>query len=67
MNEFEIIEDELDRFVNELKNVVTVFDLAEDSGTLTARQTISTLPVDFAGTSHCAVNDENFRCVGRLP
>ena len=40
--------------INELKNVVTVFDLAEDSGTLTARQTISTLPVDFAGTSHCA-------------
>ena len=39
--------------INELLNSVTVFDYA-DSGTLTERQTISTLPDDFKGTSHCA-------------
>jgi len=40
--------------INELKNSVTLFDYAADSGTLTERQTISTLPADFTGTSHCA-------------
>jgi 6-phosphogluconolactonase len=40
--------------INELKNSVTVFDYVTESGTLTERQTISTLPSDFAGTSHCA-------------
>jgi 6-phosphogluconolactonase len=40
--------------INELKNSVTLFDYATDSGTLTERQTISTLPADFTGTSHCA-------------
>ncbi|MBS0206034.1 MAG: lactonase family protein [Planctomycetes bacterium] len=40
--------------INELKNSVSLFDYATESGTLTERQTISTLPADFAGTSHCA-------------
>ena len=40
--------------INELKSSVTLFDYAIDSGTLTERQTISTLPSDFTGTSHCA-------------
>lgn len=40
--------------INELKNSVTVFDYATESGTLTERQTISTLPDDFSGISHCA-------------
>lgn len=40
--------------VNELANTVTLFAYAADSGTLTLQQTISTLPVDFEGTSHCA-------------
>lgn len=40
--------------INELLNSVTVFDYAADAGTLTERQTISTLPEDFQGTSHCA-------------
>ena len=40
--------------INELKNSVTLFDYAADSGTLTEQQTISTLPADFTGTSHCA-------------
>ena len=40
--------------INELKNTVTFFDYAKDSGSLTERQTISTLPADFTGQSHCA-------------
>jgi len=40
--------------INELKNSVTQFDYASDTGTLTERLTISTLPADFTGTSHCA-------------
>jgi 6-phosphogluconolactonase len=40
--------------INELLNSVTVFDYAADPGALTERQTISTLPDDFKGTSYCA-------------
>lgn len=40
--------------INELLNSVTVFDYDADSGTLTAKQTVSTLPNDFKGTSYCA-------------
>jgi 6-phosphogluconolactonase len=40
--------------INELLNSVTVFDCDADSGTLTEKQTISTLPDDFKGTSYCA-------------
>jgi 6-phosphogluconolactonase len=40
--------------INELLNSVTVFDYAADSGTLTERQTIPTLPKGFKGTSYCA-------------
>lgn len=40
--------------INELKNSVTLFDFVADSGILIERQTISTLPADFDGTSHCA-------------
>lgn len=40
--------------INELKNTVTFFDYEPKSGTLKSRQTISTLPADFTGTSHCA-------------
>ena len=40
--------------INELKNSVTVFDYAAATGTLTERQTLSTLPTDFTGKSHCA-------------
>ncbi len=40
--------------INELKNSVTVFDYATATGTLTERQTISTLPADFTGRSYCA-------------
>ena len=40
--------------INELKNSVTLFDYASDSGTLKERQTISTLPADFTGISYCA-------------
>lgn len=40
--------------INELTNSVTLFDYDSTSGTLTKRQTISTLPKDFDGTSHCA-------------
>lgn len=40
--------------INELKNSVTLFDQLADSGVLIERQTISTLPEDFEGTSHCA-------------
>jgi 6-phosphogluconolactonase len=40
--------------INELLNSVTVFAYDGDAGTLTEKQTISTLPDDFKGTSHCA-------------
>lgn len=40
--------------INELLNSVTVFDYDAASGTLTARQTVPSLPADFQGTSHCA-------------
>ena len=40
--------------INELKNSVTLFDFLPDSGMLIERQTISTLPGDFEGTSHTA-------------
>jgi 6-phosphogluconolactonase len=40
--------------INELANSVTVFDYDADSDTLTEKQTISTLPDDFKGTSYCA-------------
>lgn len=40
--------------INELKNSVTLFDYTPGSGSLVERQTISTLPDDFKGTSHCA-------------
>jgi 6-phosphogluconolactonase len=40
--------------INELTNTVTLFDYDSKSGMLTKRQTIPTLPKDFAGTSHCA-------------
>ncbi|MEO6739080.1 MAG: lactonase family protein, partial [Chthoniobacteraceae bacterium] len=40
--------------INELKNTVTFLDYAADAGTLTERQTISTLPADFTGKSACA-------------
>ena len=40
--------------INELLNSVTVFDYDASAGTLTEKQTISTLPADFKGTSYCA-------------
>ncbi len=40
--------------INELKNTITFFQYGVASGTLTARQTIATLPPDFSGTSHTA-------------
>lgn len=40
--------------INELANSVTVFDYDTQAGKLTETQTISTVPADFKGTSHCA-------------
>ena len=40
--------------INELLNSVTVFDYDARSGTLSEKQTVSTLPDDFKGVSHCA-------------
>ncbi len=40
--------------INELANTVTCFDYVTASGTLTERQTISTLPTGFAGKSYTA-------------
>lgn len=40
--------------INELLNSVTAFDYDAESGTLKEKQTISTLPKDFKGTSYCA-------------
>ena len=40
--------------IHELKNAISVFDYDTEAGKLTERQTISTLPADFQGTSYCA-------------
>lgn len=40
--------------INELANSVTVLDHDPESGILIEKQTISTLPKDFAGKSYCA-------------
>lgn len=40
--------------INELLNSVTHFDYDTATGMLIERKTISTLPKDFVGTSHCA-------------
>lgn len=40
--------------INELLNSVTVFDYDAQTGKLNEKQTISTLPADFSGTSYCA-------------
>jgi 6-phosphogluconolactonase len=40
--------------INEIANSVTGFEYIPDSGMLIERQTISTLPKDFAGKSYCA-------------
>ena len=40
--------------INELANSIMLFDFATDTGILIERQTISTLPPDFQGTSYCA-------------
>ena len=40
--------------INELKNSVTMFDYVADLGMLIEQQTISTLPEEFTGTTHCA-------------
>lgn len=40
--------------INELANTVTFFDYAADTGSLTERQTISTLPANFTGKSYTA-------------
>lgn len=40
--------------INELKNTITLFDYATQSGVLTQRQTISTVPENFDGESYTA-------------
>lgn len=40
--------------INELSNSVTCFAYEPESGSLTPKQTISTLPQDFTGKSYCA-------------
>ena len=40
--------------INELGSTVTAFDYEPESGLLRAKQTVSTLPESFVGTSHCA-------------
>ncbi|HCO24732.1 MAG: 6-phosphogluconolactonase [Gimesia sp.] len=50
--------------INELKNSITEFDYNPESGMLIEGQTISTLPKDFSGTSHCA--DLKFTPDGRF-
>ena len=40
--------------INELGNSVTLFDQNSETGALTERQTISTVPQDFSGKSYCA-------------
>jgi 6-phosphogluconolactonase len=40
--------------INELSNSVTLFDYDPEAGALVVKQTIPTLPKDFAGKSYCA-------------
>lgn len=40
--------------INELQNSITMFDFLPETGMLIERQTLSTLPDDFEGTSYCA-------------
>ena len=40
--------------INELDSTLTAFNYNADQGTLTEIQTLSTLPADFSGSSHCA-------------
>ena len=40
--------------INELTGSITRYDFDADSGALTRRETVSTLPADFAGKSWCA-------------
>ena len=40
--------------INELGNSVTLFDQNAETGSLTEKQTISTVPQDFSGKSYCA-------------
>ena len=40
--------------ISEMKNTVTLFDYATETGMLTERQTISTVPADFTGKSYTA-------------
>ncbi len=40
--------------ISEIKNTVTLFDYATETGMLTERQTISTVPADFTGKSYTA-------------
>ncbi len=40
--------------INEIKNTVTYFDYAKETGELTQQQTISTVPKNFDGISHTA-------------
>lgn len=40
--------------INELSNSVTLFDYEPVAGNLREKQTLSTLPKEFDGTSHCA-------------
>jgi 6-phosphogluconolactonase len=40
--------------IDELANSITVFDYETEAGRLKVQQTISTVPDDFDGTSHCA-------------
>lgn len=40
--------------INELKNSVTFFDYNAETGSVTEKQTISTLPTDFKEKSYCA-------------
>ncbi len=40
--------------IHELSNAVSVLDYNDKTGVMIERQTISTLPKEFSGTSHCA-------------
>ena len=40
--------------INELDSTVTAFDYEPETGALNAKQTVSTLPESYQGTSHCA-------------
>jgi 6-phosphogluconolactonase len=40
--------------INEISNSITHFDYNSETGALTEKQTIATLPADFIGRSHCA-------------